>query len=83
MTNPWTNYFRFQQSLMEGMAGMTRMMMESYMRLLRQQQEAFFRSLDHRRAEDAKAKPRVVPAGAELADHYGRRARDIDVEKDV
>jgi hypothetical protein len=83
MYNPWTPYFRFQQSFLESAAGMARLMTESYLRLLRQQQEAFFRSLDQRRAEDLHIRPRALAKGPELADHYGRRARDIDVEKDV
>ncbi|MEO5336670.1 MAG: hypothetical protein H7841_07235 [Magnetospirillum sp. WYHS-4] len=83
MYNPWSSYVRFHQSILEGMGGMAKIMMESYLRLARQQQEVLMKTFDHRRAEDGKAKPSVVPSGPDLTDHYGRRSRDIDVEKDV
>lgn len=83
MQNPWASYLKFNQSLFEGASGMARLMMESYLRLLRQQQEILMKTFDYRRAEDEHTKPRVLPSGPDLKDHYGRRSRDIDVEKDV
>lgn len=83
MFNPWTYYLRLQQSTMDGMAGMSRVMMDGYLHWLRQQQAILNRHLDHRRAEDAHVRPKVVPEGPDLQDHYGRRSHDIDVERDV
>lgn len=83
MQDPWANYLKLNQSLVEGAVGMTRLMMESYLRLLRRQQEILMKTFDYRRAEDGHGPLMMMPLGPDLKDHYGRRARDIDVEKDV
>ena len=83
MTDHWTHLFRLQRTALESMMGFTRMMTDSYLHLLQQQQAVINRAFEPRRAEDVRAKPKVVPDGAELTDRYGRRCHDIDVEKDV
>lgn len=35
----------------------------------------------HRRADEQHTQKDVIPAGASWADHYGKRSRDVDVEK--
>lgn len=83
MFNPWVYFLRFQQSAFEGMANMTQVVMDGYVKVIRQQQDAMARHLDHRRAEDNHTRPKVIPSGPDLQDHYGRRSHDIDVEHDV
>ena len=56
-------------------------MARAYMRWLSDQQRILMTPGGRRRAEDAHAKARGGPCGADLMSGYGRRCHDVDVEK--
>jgi len=85
----------FQKAWLKATSAMACLMTRNTMRLLDQQND-LFRQLTHlQRAEDDAPAPVAKPkrsrrkkakgaspcAGADLRDHYGKRAHDIDVEQ--
>jgi len=88
-TMPWA----LQKSLVEVTTANARVFSEAYLRFLEQQSDIFCRIHNCRRADEStgSAKSTGRPTrqnvrkspccGADLNDHYGKRVRDIDVQR--
>jgi len=94
MYNPFAVSLKFQQAAVEGAAAASKVMIDSYLHLLEQQQVLLVQALPHRRHQDVTTQPKQKVArkrktprkkaspcnGPDLQDHYGKRAHDVDVE---
>ena len=94
MHDLYTTTLEFQKAWLKAASTLTGMMNRNAMRLLDQQSGLFRQLADQRRADDGcetrlakpkrrrrRTKGKSPCAGADLRDHYGNRAHDIDVEQ--
>ena len=82
MYNPMLHTWNLQQSMFRNMYCLSQMMAESWLKLLDQNAQSLH-GIFGRRGEDKHVPPRILPHGADLMDHYGKRAGDVDVEHDL
>ena len=80
MNDPFEFYFKFQKMWLASSMQMAQMMTASMVRLFEHQAQ-LWGHYGQRRAEDEGKKKPKAPLGPDLQDRYGRRARDVDVEK--
>lgn len=87
MFNPTTYAIQWQRIAIANVCLVMRMTGSGYMRCLEQQRQVLKHFTPLRRNEDPPATPRATKAscyppchGADLADHYGNRAHDVNVE---
>lgn len=81
MFNPVVFSLKYQQAVLEGTMNAFRVMMDCYLHLLEQQRHMMEEHLNpHRRAEDIHVRPKIIPGGPDLENHYGHRSHDVDVE---
>ncbi|NQV83300.1 MAG: hypothetical protein HQ494_05715 [Rhodospirillales bacterium] len=93
MQNFIATTFKFQQAAFQATASVTSLMMETYLRFLKQQFPLLGYMHAYRRPDDpyvastapkakkVKGRKAGLPCcGPDLHDHYGKRAHDIDVE---
>lgn len=79
MASPFETLIEMQRQAFTGAQSFSRLWVSSWLRVVDQQRQM----LDHmtRRTEDlGSGRPRA-PKGADLQDHYGKRSRDVDVER--
>lgn len=79
--NPWALVLKLQQTAIENAVHAAQMMVTFNLHLWEQQQHYFFAHHVTRRHEDAHVHEKPYPCGPVLADHYGRRSHDVDVER--
>lgn len=80
MANPVNLTLQAQAMALQGTLSMMRMMSGSCIRLL-DMNSHLLEFYDLRRFEDWHRRVCPLPGSAELADHYGRRSHDVDVER--
>jgi hypothetical protein len=73
--------FKIQKIMLENAVRMNAIAGAGSVRLLRQHGDIFRHGRRSRRAEDNHAKPKIKPCGPDLTGHYGKRCRDVDVER--
>lgn len=81
MPNPNRSSFSVQVATLQSLLMVSRRVTESYLRLVSKQQRTLAETSNKRRADDGGRRILCWPGGADLQDHYGRRSRDIDVER--
>lgn len=74
MDNQFETMLKLQMAMYQGWAKLMQDSMLSYQRLW-EQQAKLFQHPSYFRFHD------IVPMGASLLDHYGKRSHDVDVER--
>lgn len=82
MYNPMMHALHLQQGALRNLYCLSQMYAEGWFQIMGQSAETFQSALG-RRGEDLHVPPKVLPSGADLLDHYGHRASDVDVEHDL
>ncbi|MBT7248442.1 MAG: hypothetical protein HN877_04395 [Rhodospirillaceae bacterium] len=94
MRNVLVSSLKYQQAVWEAGANTVLLMSEAYGRVFQQQCDLFHGACDVRRADEPsmknptakrarkkRVKTKSPCTGADLRDHYGNRAHDVDIER--
>lgn len=79
MPNPFEALIEMQRQTFASMQSMSRMWLTGWMRVFEQQSQMLDQAA--RRTEDKGPPQHHIAKGADLQDHYGKRARDVNVER--
>ena len=79
MFNPVLFMLKAQETAVMAWWSGAHLMTTCWMRVAENQMQ-LWSQMTHRRAIDLGTVGRTIPTGPDLKDHYGRRARDVDVE---
>jgi hypothetical protein len=77
MHDPFRNFTQTQIAFLDGWASGTRHILEAWRHMIDLQEHFLHRAMEHHRTHIE------IAEGPSLTDKYGRRAHDIDVERDV